>query len=244
MSKEQNENPDFFLRTMRAEMAERSHDVHPSEQDLLALAAGDMDDENRSRVHAHLATCEECHARWKRVNTCLHEEMTSLDRRSTAPSLVSHVRRNRRVEGKDRARWRSLLQTRVLVTAASAVAVVAIAFGVMIPSLQNSSQRMQEHIATLSGEVQSLRNQMQWGPVIGNGITMPSIDEELLNRYNWDDPFAYTAKPGDTWRSIAEDQLGHVSLWPLIWLMNRELGAPGDAIVGGTIVLIPRDVQD
>ena len=170
--------------------------------------------------------------------------MDVLDQRSEAPSLASAIRRRGALEGKAPSWWRSLWETRAVVTVASAAAVVALTLGFAIPALQNSSQRTDEHIATLSSEIQSLRNQVQWGSMIGNGITIPPITEDLLERYDWDEPIPYTVQPDDTWQSIAKAELEHEPLWSLIWLMNRDVGAPGDEIPVSTVLLIPADAQD
>jgi len=235
---------DFFVRTARAETAPRHYDAHPAEQELLALAGGDIPNDRRSELHAHLATCEECHMRWKRIHAYLQKEAVALDQRSVAPSLASTIRKRSVLESRELPWWRALWQPRAIVTVASAAAVVALTLGFGIPALQNSSQRTAEHIAALSSEIQILRNQVQWSGMISNGAIVPRITEELLNRYDWDDSITYRVEPGDTWQSIAEAELGDESLWPLVWFMNRDVGAAGDEIPVGTDLLIPSDVQD
>jgi resuscitation-promoting factor RpfA len=50
----------------------------------------------------------------------------------------------------------------------------------------------------------------------------------------------YVVKPGDTLRSIAEQEYGDASLWPKIYQANRDvIGADPDALVAGTTLQIP-----
>jgi nucleoid-associated protein YgaU len=51
----------------------------------------------------------------------------------------------------------------------------------------------------------------------------------------------YVVQPGDTLRSIAEDQYGDASQWPRIYDANRDVIGPNpDALVAGTKLVIPR----
>jgi nucleoid-associated protein YgaU len=50
----------------------------------------------------------------------------------------------------------------------------------------------------------------------------------------------YTVQPGDTLRSIAEDQYGDAELWPRIYEANRdEIGSNPDNLVAGTTLKLP-----
>jgi len=50
----------------------------------------------------------------------------------------------------------------------------------------------------------------------------------------------YVVQPGDTLRSIAQDQYGDASQWPKIYQANRDLiGDNPDALVAGTTLQIP-----
>jgi len=50
----------------------------------------------------------------------------------------------------------------------------------------------------------------------------------------------YVVQPGDTLRSIAQDQYGDASQWPKIYQANRDLiGDDPDALVAGTTLQIP-----
>jgi nucleoid-associated protein YgaU len=51
----------------------------------------------------------------------------------------------------------------------------------------------------------------------------------------------YVVKPGDTLRSIAQDQYGDASLWPRIFDANRDvIGDNPDALIAGTKLRIPQ----
>lgn len=51
---------------------------------------------------------------------------------------------------------------------------------------------------------------------------------------------SYVVKPGDTLRSIAEQEYGDASLWPRIFQANRDvIGSDPDALVAGTTLQIP-----
>jgi nucleoid-associated protein YgaU len=50
----------------------------------------------------------------------------------------------------------------------------------------------------------------------------------------------YVVKPGDTLRSIAEDQYGDAAEWPKIYQANRDvIGPDPDALVAGTTLQLP-----
>jgi nucleoid-associated protein YgaU len=50
----------------------------------------------------------------------------------------------------------------------------------------------------------------------------------------------YVVQPGDTLRSIAEDQYGDASLWPRIYDANRDvIGPDPDNLVAGTKLMLP-----
>ena len=51
----------------------------------------------------------------------------------------------------------------------------------------------------------------------------------------------YVVKPGDTLRSIAQDQYGDASQWPRIYDANRDaIGPNPDALIAGTKLRIPQ----
>jgi nucleoid-associated protein YgaU len=53
-------------------------------------------------------------------------------------------------------------------------------------------------------------------------------------------PRQYIVQPGDTLRSIAQDQYGDAALWPRIYQANRDvIGPDPDALVAGTTLQIP-----
>jgi nucleoid-associated protein YgaU len=50
----------------------------------------------------------------------------------------------------------------------------------------------------------------------------------------------YTVQPGDTLRSIAEEQYGDAEMWPKIYQANRdEIGSDPDNLVAGSTLTIP-----
>jgi nucleoid-associated protein YgaU len=50
----------------------------------------------------------------------------------------------------------------------------------------------------------------------------------------------YVVKPGDTLRSIAEEQYGDASMWPRIYQANRDvIGSDPDNLVAGTTLKLP-----
>jgi LysM repeat protein len=50
----------------------------------------------------------------------------------------------------------------------------------------------------------------------------------------------YVVQPGDTLRSIAQDQYGDATLWPRIYDANRDvIGPDPDALIAGTKLQIP-----
>jgi nucleoid-associated protein YgaU len=50
----------------------------------------------------------------------------------------------------------------------------------------------------------------------------------------------YTVKPGDTLRSIAEEEYGDAGLWPKIYQANRDtIGPDPDNLVAGTTLTLP-----
>ena len=51
----------------------------------------------------------------------------------------------------------------------------------------------------------------------------------------------YVVQPGDTLRSIAQEQYGDASQWPQIYDANRDvIGPDPDALIAGTTLTIPR----
>jgi hypothetical protein len=50
----------------------------------------------------------------------------------------------------------------------------------------------------------------------------------------------YVVKPGDTLRTIAQEQYGDAQLWPRIYQANRDvIGADPDALIAGTRLILP-----
>jgi len=50
----------------------------------------------------------------------------------------------------------------------------------------------------------------------------------------------YTVQPGDTLRSIAQDQYGDAGMWPRIYEANRDtIGSNPDNLVAGTTLTLP-----
>ena len=66
----------------------------------------------------------------------------------------------------------------------------------------------------------------------------------MLFAYDWEELEQYISLPGDTWETIAEDRLGHGSLWPLLWALNRDLVPLREPIPAGVPVTIPRRLEE
>jgi nucleoid-associated protein YgaU len=55
---------------------------------------------------------------------------------------------------------------------------------------------------------------------------------------------AYTAQAGDTWESVAKEQLGDPSLWPILWLLNAEEASSQSDLSPGRSILVPRGSRE
>ena len=244
---------DFFIRAARAETAPRVHKQHPSDDALLALLSGDLADEQRSRLHAHLATCSECHKQWRSLETHVSEETNSLQERSTAPTFALAIRNHQVAHKQSLTWWQTLFESLRLGTSGSmalagSAAVMVLAFVVVIPLFQSSLRQARSQIETLTFENTILQNQVQLnGPFngsISNAFQGEDITGELLLAYDWEELEQYISLPGDTWETIAEDQLGHESLWPLLWTLNRGLVPIGEPIPAGMYLIIPPRLEE
>ncbi len=50
---------------------------------------------------------------------------------------------------------------------------------------------------------------------------------------------AYVVRPGDTWESIAQEELGESALWPLVVLLNRDATVSGEPPALGRVLRLP-----
>ena len=238
-------NSDFFIRSACTETAPLNHEKHPSEDELLALLSGDLEKEQRSRLHAHLATCSSCRTRSKTMEMHLSEETVSLQERSTGPSFVATIRKNRAVSTQSRPWWRSLFGTWMLsesgsMVVAGSAAVIVLAFVVMIPVFQNSLQQARSTIETLTIKNNRLELQLNSTsvPPISNNMPEQINMEEILLAYDWTTLRPYEVEAAADWRFIAGKELGSVNLWPMLWLLNAER-AMGEALNPGETIWLP-----
>lgn len=239
----------FFLRTIQHEGAPMSHQHHPSLEMLFDALDEAAPLEARSRVSAHLANCEPCRARWKRLKGRLVDEYQVLKDGSHVldfDALVSQ-RAASRVGWRE---WlRSLFVTRTIVVAAAAAAALVLAAAIAIPWIRPSALRTSEQIEVLTNEIEMLRNQVDAFTSVGsvipnNGFLILGIQAKDLLAYDWENLQIYDVQPGDTWESIADEQLGDVMLWPLIWLLNRDLGPPDVAPPPSAALDLPASMED
>jgi nucleoid-associated protein YgaU len=199
----------------------------------------DLADEQRSRLHAHLATCDDCRTRWRALKTTLAEEQRNLEQRSTVPSLAALIHAGHQTAGSSVISWfKALFETRSLVAVGSAAAALVLAFVVMIPILQNSSQQTTTQLQVISEELRTLQDRITTSGSIDNSFLLPTLTEASLLAYDWEALRVYTVRSGDTWRSIAKDELGNEMLWSALWGLNIEIAASG-VLQAGTTVWLP-----
>jgi len=238
MPKDDNSSSDFFMQVAGAEMAPQNHTHHPSRDDLLALLSDDVANEKRSRLHAHLATCENCRSEWKTLQASLSEEHLSLEERSVAPTFVSAVRERHPATALTTERWfKKLLESRTLVAASAAAIALALTFAVMIPVLHSSSRQTQLRLESISNDLAALQDDIGFSTLLPNSLSIGTITEAALQSYDWRALRPYTVQPDDTWKTIASIELNDESLWPAVWVLNAQISTSGSLEAGRTIQL-------
>lgn len=230
-----------FAELIAREVSPLEHQEHPDLEKLFDLSSQDVSSETRAELVGHLATCEACRGRWKKLQAHLHDEEAVLRSRVRVPSFAQYIG-ERSARRRTVPAWtRQLFESKPYMVLAASAATLVLTLGVSIPLLRGPAVR---RVAELSGEVQQLRNQIASSPstgnTIGNGLgASRGITAQDLTTLNWENPRAYVVKAGEDWQEIAQTELGDEQLWSLLWLYNRET-APADAPPkAGTTIRLP-----
>jgi nucleoid-associated protein YgaU len=237
------EHSSFFFKTFAAEVAPIEHDAHPDLDLLYASLQGDIAPDVQSKLSSHLATCEACRLRWKTLQRHMHDATEVHGARSRVPTLDAYVA-DRTAPQTTLADWlHSLFEARTFAIAASA-AVLALALAVAIPFVRAPALHTSEQIQILNERVMGLQDRLGALTNLGNSIPNQSslgagIVVADLKALDWENPTSYGVQPGDNWEGIAERQLGDADLWPLVWLLNRDIGPPDAAPPVGSILRLP-----
>ena len=238
-----NDHSDFFLETLGNEVAPIEHSDHPDIDMLFASLQGSIAPAVQSRLSAHIATCESCRARYTELNGRMEEATQIHESRSRVPSLDVYVR-ERTARPETLPNWlRSLFETRVYVVAASA-AMLALVLVVAIPLMRGPAVRTSGQIQALDERVANLQNQLAVLTSLSGGIPNQSsfgagVVVADLTALDWENLTPYTVQPGDNWEGISERQVGDADLWPLVWLLNREVGTSDAAPPVGSTLHLP-----
>jgi hypothetical protein len=241
MNRKENDRESPFVNAARHEMTPVEHSTHPGDDRLLSALDGELASEERSALHAHLATCEECRARWTTWKARFRNEVSSLSSTAGVPNLQDYIR-TRQPEASSGGGWlRQLASRRSTVGLAAAAATLAVVVAVAIPLVWTPSLRTEEQVRALSSRITDLQNQIDissgFGLPINNDLAGGLITEMLLHAYDWTDWAAYEVEVGDDWLLIAETQLGNADLWPLLWVLNAERAQDGPLTPGETVWL-------
>ncbi len=234
----------FFERVFARETSPIEHEHHPDLDLLFASLEDELAPELRSRLSAHLATCEPCRARWKRLTNHLQDASRIHESRSRVPSLDTYVgeRASRRPPLAD---WvRAIVGTRTYVVVAASAAALALTLAVTIPLVRAPAVRTSEQIQDLGGRIAALQDQLEdlsqiSDNVLNQGFVSPGIVVADIERFDWDTLTSYNVQTGDNWEGIAERLLGSADLWPLVWLLNRDVGPPGAPPPPGSTIQLP-----
>lgn len=242
------DHPDFFMRTIGHEVTSIEHREHPTLEMLFDAASDDASAGARSKLSAHLVTCEQCRTRWRRLTANLQEEAQVLQAESRVPALNAHIPATAPSRSAFSQWLRLLFETRGYVLVAASAAVVALTLSISIPLMRAPALRTSEEIQSLAGEIEHLQNQLSsfTGPantLLNNVVTSSGPTAEDLASFDWENTWVYFAMPGETWETIAESQLGDRRLWPLIWLLNRDSGPPEAPPADGAPIRLPSSVE-
>lgn len=264
-------------RMLRQEREPTEHSGHPDPAEMLEALGGDLPDDRRAQLVAHVTSCPPCAKRWNELSRLVEEEVASLERRARVPSLQQLVREQHKVSPRAGIRervaawWTTLFPQPVLrpalAYAATAVTAVVITLLVATPFIRQPGVQPDDLLAfTKSADENDV-----WVSI--PGVTVKPITvgtEELraivdvaegidaawqrtlyvtgeLERYGVRIPdsldlattTAYVVREDDTWRSIAEETLGEVELWPLLFLLNADRLPTDDEPEPGTELAIP-----
>ncbi len=219
---------------------------HLEERDLRRLLAGRTRVGELERLGGHLASCEECRARYDEVRRIL----------GAAPHAIA---------GPSAAGAGRILLRHVGVVAV-VFSVVALSLALSEAPRSSSSDRL-DVPATARGATIT--------PPASPGVTPAVLDPQSLVRalhafdgYPPSRAAAYTigllrqygvpltsatlafdaaticvTEFGDTWTSVAAKSLGDATLWPMVVLLNLELTNDGEFVPPGTYLRVPKTLQ-
>jgi len=230
-----------FAELIAREVSPLEHEEHPGLEKLFDLSSQDVSLETRAELVGHLATCEACRGRWKKLQSHLHDEEAVLRSRARIPSFAQYIGERSERRRSVPAWTRQLFESKPYMVLAASAATLVLTLGVSIPLFRGPALL---RVAELSEEVQQLRNQVATSPWTGNTMsnglgTSSGITAQDLTTLNWENPRAYVVKAGEGWQEIAQNELGDEQLWSLLWLYNREV-VPADASPkAGTTIHLP-----
>jgi len=237
------DRPSFFSKTIEGEATPIDHVDHPDLTLMFSSLEGDLAPDVRSALAAHLATCTTCHARYRELERRLQDAAEAHDARARVPSFDAYVHEQSGTRTTMSEWIRSLLEPRPYVLVAASAAALALVLAVAIPLVRGPSLRTSGQIELLNNRISDLQSQLISLADLNHGIpNQSSVGNALvvsdLTRLDWERPAPYAVQPGDNWEGIAERELGDADLWPLVWLLNRDIGTPDVAPpVGATLEL-------
>lgn len=228
---------------------------HPDLSLMMGRLAGEFDGPEQSRLSAHIATCPTCSERWQKLHAALRSEQGALDAKAEVRDLRTLVEARSRIAVADgvfrRTRERARVGARhpAFVAALSGAVAIALSLAAAIPLLRGPVVATSTRLNELTTEVLELRDQMGNSyagiTAIANSLTSsrePMADK--LERYDWEALQAYEAQPNETWQSVCRDLLGDEELWPLVWLINRNVGSPSGTLHLGEMIRLPTLLRD
>jgi len=237
----------FFSRTIAHEASPIQHEEHPDLDLLLASLEGDIVPELQSKLSAHIATCEGCRAKWRKLADSLHQATQTQMSRSRAPTFDVYLR-ERIAPRSTWVEWlRSLFEVRTVAFVAASAAAVALVLAVAVPLVRQPVVRTSQQIETLDERVANLQNRLDVLTQYSDSIPYPvssGITVADLMAYDWQTLVPYVVQPTDSWEGIAEQRLGNADLWPLIWLLNRDVGPSDAPPPWGTSIWLPTPWPD
>ncbi len=237
---------DDVLRTVEQELQPCDGGEHCSERTLGRLARRKLSFDVMEQLTPHLLTCPTCLARY-------FEKIQ-------APRWGWIRRRNAAGLGRVRGAGKGFKQLvlRYSGVVALLLAIVAIGLGVDRPS---------ERAVTMDGVGLARGGASADGAVLTAAILVAELDAlasypphraaaytlGLLGAYGvpLTSPVlayraldTYTTRAGDSWESVAEQALDDARLWPIVILLNLELTTEGEFVPPGTLLRIPRPIDE
>jgi predicted anti-sigma-YlaC factor YlaD len=125
-----------FAEIIAREVSPLDHHEHPGLERLFDLSSHDVSSETRAELVGHLATCEACRGRWKKLQAHLHDEATVLGSRARIPSLAQYIG-ERSARRRSVPTWtRRLFESKPYMVLAASAATLVLTLGVSIPLLR------------------------------------------------------------------------------------------------------------